>query len=45
MPYIFINDYDIVEESKDIEVNKEPTTDPYEEMGDLIQLDDNDLPF
>lgn len=45
IPYIFINDFEIVNESTAIEENKEVEKDPYEQMGEEIELTDNDLPF
>ena len=45
VPYIFINEFEVVEEKSDIEENKEVKRDPYEEMGDLLEIDDLDLPF
>ena len=45
MPYIFINEFEILEESKDIVENKEVEKDAYEQMGDEIELTDEDLPF
>lgn len=49
-PYIFINDYDILDikndtQRNDIEVNNKVENDPYKDMGDEIQLDESDLPF
>jgi hypothetical protein len=43
IPYIFINEFDIIDEN--IKVNKEVENDPYEEMGDIVEIDGTDLPF
>lgn len=47
MPYVFINEYDIIESEskKEIKPKEEKQTDPYEEMGKQIELTDSDLPF
>lgn len=43
--YIFISDFEILEQKEDIVENKEIKNDPYEEMGDLLEISDFDLPF
>lgn len=50
VPYIFINEFETVGETidkakRDIEINKEPATDPFAEFGKEIELTDADLPF
>ena len=46
IPYIFINEFEIIEESKDIKVNNKVETDPYEAMGfEVNLLGNSDLPF
>ena len=48
IPYIFINEFEIIEENKKEEINeneKIKEIDPYEEMGKQIELTDSDLPF
>jgi len=47
IPYIFINDFELIdkgEEKQDIQQN-EVEKDPYEKMGDIVELTDDDLPF
>lgn len=44
-PYIFINEFELVSEDVPIQENKEIKKDPYEEMGDEVELTDEDLPF
>ena len=46
IPFIFINEFEVVDEIKEnIIENKEVESDPYEEMNDLLETDDFDLPF
>ena len=45
IPYIFINEFDIVGEDTPIVVDEKIDIDPYQEIGDEIQLTDDDLPF
>lgn len=46
IPYIFINEFDILNDmAKDITTKKEIKNDPYENMGDIVKLTDEDLPF
>ncbi len=45
VPYIFINEFDIINEPKDVQKNEETTKDPYEDMGDEVKLTDDMLPF
>ena len=42
IPYIFINDFDIIDSES---LQKEKTNDPYEQMGEEIELNDDELPF
>lgn len=44
IPYIFINDFEILEKN-DIQENKNVSNDPYEEMGKKVEIEDSDLPF
>ena len=45
IPYIFINEFEIIEENNNIEENKEVVKDPYEQMGDEVALSEDELPF
>ena len=47
IPYIFINEFELIDKGEikeDIQQN-EAKDDPYQEIGDEIQLTDEDLPF
>lgn len=44
-PYIFINEYDILDIKNNIDKNKQEENDPYKDMGDEIVLDESELPF
>lgn len=44
IPYIFINDFEILETSGDIEEDK-TTNDPYADMGEQIIIEEGALPF
>ena len=43
-PYIFINEYELVNENK-VEESKEIKEDPYEQMGEEVEIDETELPF
>ena len=47
IPYIFINEYDIIDSEikEKIKSKEEKQVDPYEEMGKQIELTESDLPF
>lgn len=46
IPYIFINEFEIVDNENKQEIKEElKEIDPYEEMGKQIELTESDLPF
>ena len=46
MPYIFINEFEIVDSENKQEIKEEPKEiNPYEEMGKQIEIAESDLPF
>lgn len=46
IPYVFINEFEIVDNENKQEIKEEPKEiDPYEEMGKQIEIEESDLPF